>query len=140
MIYGEDELPLFVGIMNHPAGEGAKRTFTPVEPQTTPAANPQTVPETETEDPEEALERVDIANLRSAYGEAMSNLLTGEGDTSQEYKVLQKEAGWRLDDWSLSDILADAAAELSQYTGGSFSITVTANENGDPTATLNYFK
>lgn len=140
VIYGEDELPLFVGIVNHPAGEGAKRTLTPVEPQTTPAANPQTVPETETEDPEEALERVDIANLRSAYAEAMSNWLAGNGDTSQEYKVLQKEAGWSLDDWSLSDVLADAAAELSQYNGGSFSITVTANENGDPTATLNYFK
>ena len=140
VIYGEDELPLFVGIVNHPtasgAAEGVKRSLGSAETQTPTEPDPQA----EAEAQERKLEASDISNLRSAYAEAMSNWLAGDGDTSQKYEILQKEAGWITENQKAPNGLDDIAAELSQYTGGSFSITVTASENGDPTATLNYFK
>ena len=136
-IYGADNLPLFVGIVNHPTGgtaEGGKRSSEAVKPQPIPTAEPPA----ETEASEEKLEKVDRAGLLSAYWEAV-NLLTEEaGDTSTEYQVLQREAGWEIDTSNCPEELTDAIGELSLYTGGHFSITAFYDEDGEVQIVLNY--
>lgn len=81
---------------------------------------------------------MDRAGLLSAYWEAV-NLLTEEaGDTSTEYQVLQREAGWEIDTSNCPEELTDAIGELSQYTSGHFSITAFYDEDGEVQIVLNY--
>lgn len=43
---------------------------------------------------EKAREAVDAANLRAAYAEVLSDVLTGDGTKTIEVKQTQKKAGW----------------------------------------------
>lgn len=81
---------------------------------------------------ERSRESTDLANIRSAYAEAMTDYLDkGSGSASGTYK--QKDAEWHIDHNLTTRINgAESKYELSDANpGGNF--TVTINENGSLT-------
>ena len=87
--------------------------------------------------PEESFEARDIANLRSAYAEAMENYAAGKQNTaSREVEVNQKKAGWNEVLVTLQPELKDAAEKLSQLTGGKYTVEITVNEDNAKQAVL----
>jgi len=88
---------------------------------------------------EKSREATDVANLRSAYAEAMASFLEdGSEATSRNYKVQQKDSGWTKEDIAdaLPDELTAAANSLKGLTGGSFNVKVTSNGSGGVTVSL----
>lgn len=99
-------------------------------------------------DPQErSLEEEDFRNLRAAYAEMINYYLTeGHAGTSREYEVRQRVKGWHqeLYDFNTSSSgsdapLRDAAYALSERTGGKFTLTVSADENGEVKVDMNLF-
>lgn len=90
-------------------------------------------------DNENSYESTDAANLRSAYAEAVTDFLTtGSAASSRLYTVRQRKSGWQYgytQDFP-TELLA-AADSLSNVTSGQFSVTVTADETGSVSVTLN---
>ena len=88
---------------------------------------------------EKSREATDVANLRSAYGEAIAKYMDNpENATSATYKVQQRDKGWQKEDIasSLPGELSSAANSLKELTSGTFSVKVTAKGNGDVEITL----
>ena len=82
---------------------------------------------------EKSREATDVANLRSAYAEAMAEFLeTGEEAKSRNYKVQQKDTEWTKEDIAdaLPEELKDAAEALSGKNSGSFHVVVKSNGSG----------
>ena len=89
---------------------------------------------------EKSREATDVANLRSAYAEAVSTYLADGTTTatSATYKVQQKTSGWQNTNVAsgLPAELSTAATSLSTTTSGNFAVTVTVDDTGKITATL----
>ena len=75
---------------------------------------------------EKSREATDLANLRSAYAEAVAEYLgngsTGTG-TSSTYSVNQKDSGWSISTDNLDSDLNTAAADLKTAESGDFTVT-----------------
>ena len=72
---------------------------------------------------EKSRETTDVANLRSAYAEAVAKYLTNEADASSEsYSVQQKTASWDIKP-SLDSDLAGIASQLATKTSGTFKVS-----------------
>ena len=82
---------------------------------------------------EKSREATDVANLRSAYAEAMAEFLeTGAEAKSRDYKVQQKDTDWTKEDIAdaLPSELTNAANTLKGKTSGSFHVIVKSNGSG----------
>ena len=91
---------------------------------------------------EENSEAQDYANLRSAYAEALANASSGtQKAVSGEVAVQQKEPGWQYVDGKLAAYyfpnIANAAEELSQLTGGRYTIEIVVDEDNTQRVILN---
>ena len=95
-------------------------------------------------DPQErSLEEEDFRNLRAAYAEMKIYYETeGHAGTSREYEVRQRVKGWHQElydfNYGFSEsslgsdaLLRDAIYALSERTSGKFTLTVSADENGE---------
>ena len=88
---------------------------------------------------EKSREATDVANLRSAYGEAIAKYMDDpENATSAMYKVQQKDTGWAKADIAdaLPSELKDAANALKELTSGTFGVKVTSAGSGNVTIEL----
>ncbi len=89
---------------------------------------------------EKSREATDLANLRSAYAEAVATYLTtGTAATSSTpYKVQQKTAGWSVDATALESALQTASSALANATSGTFTVTYDVDTDGTtPKVTVN---
>ncbi len=92
---------------------------------------------------EKSREATDVANLRSAYAEAVADLMTNgtsSGAASDSYNVQQKTASWQNSAVTsgLPTELSSAASTLGGLTSGKFSVTVTQDASGKVTATCSH--
>lgn len=88
---------------------------------------------------EKSREATDVANLRSAYGEAIAKYMDDPTNAvSSTYKVQQKDTGWAKADIadSLPSELSTAANTLKGLTSGTFSVKVTSAGSGKVTIDL----
>ena len=83
---------------------------------------------------EKARETADIANIRSAYAEAMTKYLSGDADPSATTaEMTQTGEGWKYVTWpDYLDTRSDAKknSDECQPTAGQ-KVTITINTNGD---------
>ena len=92
---------------------------------------------------EKSREATDLANLRSAYGEAVANALGSSGGTgtSATYKMQQSNTSdWNVDDASLTAPLKNSTSYATWKTnanGTEYVVTVTTNAtSGEQTVTI----
>ena len=89
---------------------------------------------------EKSREATDLANLRSAYAEAVATYLTTneESTSTTPYKIQQKTAGWSVDNDGLESALKTASATLASATSGTFTVTYGVDPDGEtPKVTVN---
>lgn len=87
---------------------------------------------------ERSREATDLANIRSAYAEAMTDYIA-KGDTvSKKCKILQKDTAWHIDhDLTTRIDGVEGTITLGDVTvGGEATITVTKPSSGSTTPTV----
>lgn len=87
---------------------------------------------------EKAREATDLANIRAAYAECSAAQLTGEGDTSEDVTITQREDGWKTSDlkiggksvddltWQPTDQTGDTTVTVSVDASGNFDVKAKA--------------
>ena len=82
---------------------------------------------------EKSRETTDVANLRSAYAEAVAKYLTNESSTKSEtYTIQQKTSGWNISP-ALDTDLNTVASLLETHASGTFYLTYS---DGGPSITF----
>ncbi len=75
---------------------------------------------------EKSRETTDVANLRSAYAEAVAEYLTNESEPKSEtYTIQQKTSGWNISP-ALDTDLNKIASLLKTHASGTFYVTYSA--------------
>lgn len=87
---------------------------------------------------EKAREATDLANIRAAYAECSAAQLTGEGGTSEDVTITQREDGWKTSDlkiggksvddltWQPTDQTGDTTVTVSVDASGNFDVKAKA--------------
>lgn len=90
---------------------------------------------------ERSREATDLANIRSAYAEAMTDYIANGNTVSKTAKILQKDAEWHIDHNLTTRIDGEEGTiTLGSVTvGGQATVTVTAPTTGTkPTVTVTF--
>ena len=86
---------------------------------------------------ERSREATDLANIRSAYAEAMTDYIADNKDVSKTANIVQKDATWHIDHSLMTRIDgSESSITLGNVVvGGSATVTVTAGD-ASPTVTV----
>lgn len=83
---------------------------------------------------EKAREATDLANIRAAYAECSAAQLTGDGNTSKDVTITQRQAGWQTTGvkvggvdvtkfkWQPADQTGDTTVTVSVDASGNFDV------------------
>ncbi|WP_022767068.1 type IV pilin protein [Butyrivibrio sp. NC2007] len=79
---------------------------------------------------EKSREATDIANVRSAYAQCVTKVLTEGSDASMTVKVNQKNSGWETGNEGTLVVQTEGTESVYSYdakTSGSYTVTVTTS-------------
>ena len=87
---------------------------------------------------ERSREATDLANIRSAYAEAMTDYLANGATVSKEATIIQKDTAWHIDNKLTTRIdgVEDTITLGAVTVGGKATVTVTAPTAGSTTPTV----